>query len=249
MTRLKRLHVNKIESTSIKNLLDYLLILPYLSSLIINCRDPDQNKNNLYKQIFRLPVLKYCRLSLYSNNFEPLPIATNKFSPIEHIVLNCSYIEYDLNNILSYVPNLNRLSIQSSVYSPVPETRPYSSALKHLTHVSLNCQCIPFDQFESMSQYFFNQVQVLRVSRCYNEQYLYANQWERVILSHMSHLRILDIYVHYNLTWADNIRDFITRINKFNSRFWFERQWFFEYHVDEKYKQNSISFYSTNPYR
>jgi hypothetical protein len=249
LTRLERLNVNEIQSTSIKNLLEYLLILPSLSSLIINCRDPDANKNNLYKQIFRLPVLKYCRLSLYSNNLEPLPIATNKYSPIEHFVLNCSYVEHDLNNLLSYVPNLNRLSIQSPVDSPVPEMRPYSSALKHLTHVSLNCQHIPFDQFESMSQSFFNQVQVLRVSQRYNEQYLYANQWQRVILSHMSHLRIFDIYFNYILSWADNITDFITLIDKFNSRFWFERQWFFEYHVDGKHIQDSLSFYSTNPYR
>jgi hypothetical protein len=65
----------------------------------------------------------------------------------------------------------------------------------------------------------------------------------------MPHLRIFDIYFNYVLNWADNITDFITRINKFNSRFWFERQWFFEYHVDGKHEQNSINFYSTNPYR
>ncbi|CAF3724136.1 unnamed protein product [Rotaria sp. Silwood1] len=87
LIRLETLILNKIQSIYLENLLKYVLILPYLSSLIINCGDHVHNKNNLYKRIFHLPALKYCKLSLYdSNQSEPLPIATKKFSPIEHFV-------------------------------------------------------------------------------------------------------------------------------------------------------------------
>ena len=48
---LEALILNKIQSTY----LEYLLDLPYLLSLIIDCEDEVNNKNNLYYEIFRLP--------------------------------------------------------------------------------------------------------------------------------------------------------------------------------------------------
>ncbi|CAF0843357.1 unnamed protein product [Rotaria sordida] len=249
LTRLETLILNKISSLYVENLLKYLLVLPYLSSLIINCEDEVQNKNNLYKQIFRLPALKYCKLSLdESNQPEQLPIATKGSSPIEHFILNSTHVLNDLNNLLSYIPHLNRLSIHSSYDSPITQIQLYSVSLIHLTHVSLNRLDIPFDQLEFMIQSLFNQVQVLHISNYCRSVYLDANRWQRLILSYMPHLRIFDIFISYTLNWAENIIDFITMINMFNSSFWFKRRWFFEYQVDKKRDQN-FSFYSTNPYR
>ncbi|CAF1456015.1 unnamed protein product [Rotaria sp. Silwood1] len=247
---LQALILNKIQSTYFENLLKYLLVLPHLSSLIVNCQDQVQNKTNLYKQIFRLPALKYCKLSLDdSNQPELLPIATKEFSPIEHFILNSTHVLNDLNNLLSYVPHLNRLSIYSQYYSPTTQMQLYSAVLSHLTHVSLNRLDIPFDQLESMSRSLLNPIQVLHISNYSSAAYLNANRWQRLILSHIPHLRIFNILISYTLNWAENIVDFITMINKFNSLFWFKRQWFFEYYVDKKRDQNFLSFYSTNPYR
>ncbi|CAF4843958.1 unnamed protein product [Rotaria sp. Silwood2] len=48
------------------------------------CRNP----NEIYQRIFRLPALKYCKISLkeYSDYYS-LPISTNVTSPIEHLVV------------------------------------------------------------------------------------------------------------------------------------------------------------------
>ncbi|CAF4970092.1 unnamed protein product [Rotaria sp. Silwood1] len=100
-----------------------------------------------------------------------------------------------------------------------------------------------------MSRSLLNPIQVLHISNYSSAAYLNANRWQRLILSHIPHLRIFNILISYTLNWAENIVDFITMINKFNSLFWFKRQWFFEYYVDKKRDQNFLSFYSTNPYR
>ncbi|CAF4235294.1 unnamed protein product, partial [Rotaria sordida] len=59
--RLKTLHINNIQSKYVEKLLKYLACLSYLSSLIIIVVDCVENKNKLYRRIFRLPVLKYCK--------------------------------------------------------------------------------------------------------------------------------------------------------------------------------------------
>jgi hypothetical protein len=54
-------------------------------SLIIICIDRVSNQNRFYPQIFRLPVLKYCKLSwIRSVETGFLPFATTELSPIEY---------------------------------------------------------------------------------------------------------------------------------------------------------------------
>ena len=71
-----------------------------------------RNQANIYYQIFHLPVLRYCRVS-FGEDYIPglLPFATNKYSPIEHLVINGNVHFNLLRRILSYVPQLRRLSI------------------------------------------------------------------------------------------------------------------------------------------
>ncbi|CAF1162516.1 unnamed protein product [Rotaria sordida] len=109
-----------------------------------------------------------------SNQPEQLPIATKGSSPIEHFILNSTHVLNDLNNLLSYVPHLNRLSIHSSYYFSITQIQLYSASLIHLTHVSLNRLDIPFNQLKFMIQSLFNQVQVLHISNYYRLAYLDA---------------------------------------------------------------------------
>ncbi len=47
--------------------------------------------------IFRLPVLKYCKISFdVTIKTESIPFAINEFSPIEHLVINndCYYNQF-----------------------------------------------------------------------------------------------------------------------------------------------------------
>jgi hypothetical protein len=250
LIQLERLILNQIESTYIENLLDYLLNSPNLSSLVLICEDLTINKNKFYNQIFRLPALKYCKLSFKkSDQFEFLPISMNQFSPIEHFVLVNIYPINDLDVFLSSMPHLNRLSIHFPYNCLIRQMRINSIASIYLTHVSLNGPDIPFNQFELMIHYLFHQVQVLHISTRYGEEYLNANRWQNLIVDNMPHLRVFDIFFSYILHDNESIVDYINRMNQFDSSFWSERQWFFEYHVLNDEDRNHLRFYSTNPYR
>jgi hypothetical protein len=252
-TRLEKLTLHGIDLTSFENLFSHLISLPCLFSLSITkylisttFRIPP------YRQIFRLPVLKYCKLSVdYYSTSGQLPIAMNEFSPIEHFVLINKHPLKDLNAILSYIPHLKHLSIhvRRSFTRFTVQQLDYSTSLMHLTHVSFNWLYIPFDQLEHMIQHLFNQAQVLRISTPLMRGYLDADRWERLILYHMPHLGIFDIFVSCG-PYDYDITAYIFSLNRFTSSFWFERQWFFECYYDIKANGSSfLKFCSVNPYR
>ncbi|CAF1075098.1 unnamed protein product [Rotaria sp. Silwood1] len=62
--QLKRLLLDQIESIYMEKILLQLISLPFLTSLTIFTVDCIKNINALYLQIFNLPALKYCQLSL-----------------------------------------------------------------------------------------------------------------------------------------------------------------------------------------
>ena len=108
--QLETLIFGNIQSKYLENLLCYLEALPRLFSLTIIKNDTVENLNNLYHQIFCLPVLKYCKLSLeVPSAFEPLLISTNKSSSIEHLVILDKLYLDELNALLSYIPQVRRL--------------------------------------------------------------------------------------------------------------------------------------------
>ncbi|CAF1064892.1 unnamed protein product [Rotaria sordida] len=197
--QLKRRILDNIESKYLEKLLVQLISLPFLSSLIISSVDNIKNKNVIYHQIFRLPSLKYCKLSLegYSHNDDPLSLVTNDHSSIEHLIINnCIYLD-ELNSLVSYVPQLRqKYCMQQAKIHP-----PGSS---YLTYVSLELDDINFDQFEHLVIDLFATIQVLRILIKYNTDIAYVNnnRWEKLILSHMPNLRIFDIR-HEN--WPSNI--------------------------------------------
>ncbi|CAF3610962.1 unnamed protein product [Rotaria socialis] len=67
LIRLKTLILYDIQSIDFQNLFIYLISLPYLSSLVISNIDEGRVTKSLYHEIFRLPMLKYCKISF--NNY------------------------------------------------------------------------------------------------------------------------------------------------------------------------------------
>jgi hypothetical protein len=183
--------------------------------------------------------LKYCKLSwIGSVETGFLLFATTELSPIEYL--------------LSYVPQLRRLSSLCVAKSIDRKIESSSTISNHLTYVSfelVRLNSITFEVFESIIRNIFGQVQVLHISIKYELSYLNSDRWKRLLLSYMPHLRILDLIIFRTSCPDKEIRGLVDRIDQFNSSFWFERKWFFEYYINNNEYIQYFIFSSTNLYK
>jgi hypothetical protein len=114
LIRLDTLIFDNIKSKYLPNILNYLVSLSNLPSLVIIPLDLIHKSNDLCRQIFRLPALTYCKLSLEGDaESEPLTMATDEISPIKQLVVTKTVHLNELPALLSYVPQLRRLLIHS----------------------------------------------------------------------------------------------------------------------------------------
>jgi hypothetical protein len=155
-----------------------------------------------------------------------------------------------MDSLLSYVPQLRRLSFHSLLESRSERTKTSPPLLNHLTHISLGTNSIKFDQFEQLFVNLFSNAEVLRFTKgCdADSEYMGANKWEQLKISHIPNLRIFDIQLDVLEENDDRLR-IETQINQFTSPFWMERQWYFAHRCYQTKYGHRIGFYSTNPYR
>ncbi|CAF3725533.1 unnamed protein product [Adineta steineri] len=252
LTRLRILCLKNIDLNDCKDFSDYLVLLPQLSTLIIYSYKKDCDRIIIYDKLFRLPALKYCKLSLNdSSNFpwEVFSTAYDTVSPIEHLIIDCNVYFNELLHILPYVPHLRRLSIKSltSSYGQVPHK--FSFTLNNLTHVSIELHLINFDQFQPFMTNLFKNLQVLYISTSMDNEYINAQRWEDLIATHMPHLRIFDIQhktsLFNNIINGETCRDLM---NRFATLFWTKRKWFFTHQLYYLERSNYGVFYSIQPY-
>jgi len=64
----------------------------------------------------------------------------------------------------------------------------------------------------------------------------------------MPHLRVFDIQYYVIINTIEK-EIYANLFDQFYSSFWFDRQWFFAYHIDERGPNCDVLFYSTDPYR
>jgi hypothetical protein len=179
MIRLENLILNNIHYSILEDLLTYLIGLPSLSSLDISCIDTQLNRNILYCEIFRLPVLKYCKISSDEHFQSPaLPMATNEYSPIEHLNIRSKLTMCDLNALLSYVPQLHRLSLGRLCLHEHEQIVSCSINLNDLTHATLSMEFVTFDEFEKFFKNLFCHLEALYITIQSYINYADANQWE-----------------------------------------------------------------------
>ena len=257
MNRLKRLVIDHIESKFIEEILDHLPSLPLLSSLTIKSMDNDRISTDIYRKIFRLPALRYCQIRIKTKKYlRRLPMATNAFSPIEYLAINNDVLSSELRILLSYVPQLRRLSLSYLCGRPINLLHRNPLVLNHLTDVYLNLHSIHFHEFELLVSCFLRQVQILRFTSVstYNSapemEYLNANRWQQLIVTYMPNLRIFD-FQHQQHLYRPLVdrQSYQIEINKFKSSFWTEHHWFFDSQYYKTTLFNYAIFYSTNPYR
>jgi hypothetical protein len=90
LTKLTTLVLNNIKSNYIEDVIYNLHFLRVLS-LTITSVGYIENQDVIYKNIFDFPRLKYCQLLIETRNGSyslPTPTNKNKFSSIEHLVIN-----------------------------------------------------------------------------------------------------------------------------------------------------------------
>ncbi|UJR07053.1 hypothetical protein I4U23_011341 [Adineta vaga] len=238
--RLETLILEHISPEYIENVLNDIASLSNLSSLVIIVDGDVENENECLLQIFRLPTLKYCQISLRELcKYGSLPFATNENSPIEQLVIKHFIYSHNIENLLSYVPQLRRLSLDYSKDQYIKTQHNHSITLNYLTHLFLKLNEVSFDEFEHLIKNFFCKTQVLHLDVKIDGTFYDDNRWEQLILSHMPLLRVFDIRIDNRYH-----RIYDSQLKLFNSPFWLQRQWFF----DQQDYYGTI-FYSTNPYR
>lgn len=249
---LESISFNEINFEKLESILIYLSILPRLYSLTINNNIEISDSSSIYSLIFRLPFLKSCIISpkFYGGSLLLKPIK-NSVSPIEYLSItrHCSLNQF--LTFLSYTPNLHRLSnFTLSETTPITDDH-FPGTPPELTHVSIKLWRMSFESLKYLSMKLFHHVQILKICTRADDYYLIAERWEDLIVHSMPNLRVFD-FQHY---WepVDNDeneqRTYHSLIERFNSPFWMDRQWFFTHqHFPRRGIRDSV-FYSTNPYR
>ena len=243
--RLETLILENIESRILENLLLQLNSLANLSTLSITPIDDVRNENVLYQRIFCLPVLHYCKVSIKNRlSTRLLPVSNAQYSSIKHLVIDhhCS-IDY-LNVLLSYLPQLTRLSCNHLTKLTIfQHSHRQPIVLNNLTHLSFKIENFNFRDLELFFTKLSHQLQVFHFSTDYDVTYLDANRWEQLILTKMSHLRIFDIQL-ISKDILNQLASYVS-IEQFMTSFWFKRNWFFRY----EYEPSFAAFYSIKPCR
>ena len=244
LSRIETLILENIPPENLKNLLYRLSSLPNLSSLTTIPIGYVQNKNILYQDIFHLPVLKYCKLSLKQRDPTGLlQLNLNQPSPIQHFILDSNYYINSLHDLLSHLPQLRRLSCTNLFGPPNLHIQMQPIVLYNLTSLSLKIENSNFDQIELFLTNIVHQLRLFHFSTEFDIAYVNANRWQRLILSRMSKLRTFDIELQPRHNPHQHVFHF--SINQFTSSFWLERRWFFGY----EYENSIATFYSIKPHR
>lgn len=246
--RLEALTLDQFKMDTFLVILPTLISLPRLFSLTLTSPDKFQSRNTVFSLLLSLPVLKYCKLSLnLSQSYSSSSfIGTNETSSLEHLILNTKCHLDEISELLSHTPQLRKFSCQfSTSYSSLSGMLIVPDKLHHL---ALQLEETSFDEFEWFILPFAHQLRVLQISTQHESEFLNADRWERLISKRMSLLQTF-IFEHQTRETLPDDRHH-QLMNKFNSSFWSNRQWFFTHqHYRTGDLQNWIRLYSTRPYR
>ncbi|CAF4222425.1 unnamed protein product, partial [Rotaria sp. Silwood2] len=253
ISKIEILRVYDIKSIYIKNILDFLMDLPELYSLTINVIDNIDDVNIFYIKIFGLSKLTFCQVEYKSipnkTNTNYLVIDATIFSPLQQLIINADFPTNSLDILFSYLPQIRRLSIDRLTPSTTKEIKPI--IMPHLKHVTLKLNNIKFNEFEQIMKNFFENIQILSINTNNDQDYIQATKWEQLIINHIPDLSIFSLYYDGidSTTSIHNHFQLNELVENFNSTFWIERKWFFNYqYVDEESSDGGI-VYTIDSYR
>jgi hypothetical protein len=225
--------------------------LPCLSSLTLNCYDALDETGSVYRIIFNLPILRYNKLSLFIYEpYIPLSIATSEqFTHIEYLVIDHSCTLGELVTILSYTPQLRRLTCEQVTESNENIIREALHTISSLTNISIARCDAEFDELKFLITRVSPQLQVLRVTGTNDVTYLDADQWERMISQDLLHLRIFELRYEESIDDDMEVTPYHERIHLFNSSFWMKRKCCFRLYIDTNFSMDNILVYSVSSCR
>jgi hypothetical protein len=238
---------DNIKADNLISILSILTSLPRLFSLTLIGIEKIRSRNMIYSSLFRLPVLKYCKLSLdVLDQHSYSSLKNNEYSSIEHLIIDTKCNLDELIELLPYTPQLRRLSCRISTIDS--SLSGMNVVPRNLNDIHLQLEDTSFDEFEWFISHFSCQIQVLRVFTKRDIEFLNADRWQRLITEQMP---VLHRFLFQYQTIVDESNDrYHQLMEKFNSTFWSRRQWFFTHqHYRSKDLNFWIRFYSTQPYR
>ncbi|CAF1248473.1 unnamed protein product [Adineta steineri] len=143
-SQLQTLTLCNIEYDCLETVLTAAVYLPNLSSLSI-CVNSQSDKITIYKLIFQLPVLKYCKMTFQDQGrdfLKLLSMSINSSSLIERLVISDNYDYSDIDTILSYVPRIRYLSVRSQNLLVMRDILGCLVIFSDLTHMSIITNCL-----------------------------------------------------------------------------------------------------------
>lgn len=244
--RLKTLILEHMHSKYVDSVLNGIAGLPSLSTLVLDIDEYVQDGSELLLRVFHLPMLKYCQLNFTEIvRTQALPFASDAHSCIEQLVLKHLVYFHQLDRILSYVPQLRRLSLNFPVKAHIQYEFHPSLSLKNFTHLFLKLGSVGFDDFGLLMKSFFSTVEVLHISTSNDDTYLEAHRWEQLIKSSLPRLRIFDLHANGRSHTTDE-----SQLTHFSSPFWTKRQWYFAHEncsIGNSARRTNL--FSVSPYR
>ncbi|CAF1154672.1 unnamed protein product [Adineta steineri] len=226
LNHLESLRFIDIESNNILQRLSILSLLPRLMSLTIIIEDDFKNLNDIYLLIFKIPALKFIKISYNQYNpYIPLPIATiYQITSIERLNINHTCRIINLITILSYTPQLSHLTCKGLIdWDEVIQD--FTITLPYLTYISLGLCFIQFNEFEIFIKKLSHCLEVLKISFYDNKTYIDGNRWKQLISQYLPQLQKFYFRHDEIIDSKFNVIKFYEQINQFNSLFWIERQW------------------------
>ncbi|CAF4163813.1 unnamed protein product [Adineta steineri] len=248
--RLESLQLYNIQSNQLIPILISLISLNRLSSLTIDCIDDDPyDIDNIYRMIFNLSILRYTKLSYYSFDLPiPLSIATStRYSHVEYLVVDHRCTLNELIVILSYTPQLCRLTCREiNESNEEDDTKHALSAIFKLTYISIGKCHAKFDELILFITKISRQLQVLHMTSSQDVTYLDADRWQRLISRYLLNLRILEFKYEEFIDDDLEVTLYHERIDRFYSSFWTKRKWYFRLHIDTGYVLDDLIVYSVS---
>ncbi|UJR06865.1 hypothetical protein I4U23_011154 [Adineta vaga] len=159
-------------------------------------------------------------------------ITIDEYSSIEHLIIIDSISVYQLVNLLSYVPHLRYLSAYLSNSNVFVQTNLPNFTLNNLTSASFTFQDTTFHHLEQILMNRFSFIEILRITS--DSTCIDGNRWKQLILTYLTNLHVFDIFlIQHDMSNDDTKEVFEEQISPFQSSFWIERQWFFDYRLEK----------------